>query len=124
MDENKSIDQIEDIKVLEKIPEEKTEEKPVEEIQEEKPVEEIPLIKSGNVDEVQEESSGTYEIVNRHVYAIENGANVDLCDIVADSKTDLPTGTDLIINRIGFGSFGYCITEREFYCLSSGGEWL
>lgn len=124
MDENKSIDQIEDVTELEKIPEEKTEEKPVEEIQEEKPVEEIPLIKSGNVDEVQEESAGTYEIVNRHVYAIENGANVDLCDIVADSKTDLPTGTDLIINRIGFGSFGYCITERKFYCLSSGGEWL
>lgn len=126
MDENKSIDQIEDVTELEKIPEKKTEEKPVEEIQEEKPVEEIPLIKSGDgdSDELQEESTGTYAIVNRHVYDITNGANVDICDIIADSKTDLPTDTDLIINRIGFGSFGYCITEREFYCLSSGGEWL
>lgn len=118
MDENKAIDQIEDVKELE-------------ELQDEKPVEEISVVKSGNGDsdsdsdeEEQPETTGTYAIVNRHVYAIENGANVDLCDIVADSKTDLPTGTDLIINRIGFGSCGYCITEREFYCLSSGGEWL
>lgn len=132
MDENKSIDQIEEVKELEKIQEEKTEEKTVEEIQDEKPVEEIPLIKSGDDEpgdgdsdkQPEEEPTGIYAIVNRHVYAIENGANVDLCDIVADSKDNLPTGEDLIINRIGFGSFGYCITEREFYCLSSGGEWL
>lgn len=135
MDENKSIDQIEDVKELEEI-----QEKEPTELQEEKPVEEISLIKSGDGDEESgdsdeepgdgdeeeqdEESTGTYAIVNRHVYNITDGANVDVCDIIADSKDNLPTGEDLIINRVGFGSFGYCITEREFYCLSSGGEWL
>lgn len=128
MDENKSIDQIEDVKELEEI----QEKEPVEK-QEEKLVEEIPLIKSsddepgdgdGDEEEQDEEPTGTYAIVNRHVYDITNGANVEVCDIIADSKDNLPIGEELIINRVGFGSFGYCITEREFYCLSSGGEWL
>lgn len=64
-----------------------------------------------------------YKIVNRHPYEISAGANVDLCDIVADSASDLPELSECILNRIGFGSFAYCIAEKEFYCLNSGGEW-
>lgn len=64
-----------------------------------------------------------YKIINRHPYEINEGNNVDCCDIVADQLSDLPGAEEQTINKIGFGSFAYCITEKEFYCLNSENEW-
>lgn len=87
-----------------------------------------PGIKSGDNEEEQEEQedtpTGKYAIINRHTYQIANGENIFLCDIVSDSKDDLPDADAIALEKIGFGSFAYCINEREFYVLSSGGEWL
>lgn len=88
-----------------------------------------PGIKSGDNEEEQEEEqeetpTGIYEIINRHTYQIKNGENIFLCDIISDSKDDLPDADAIALEKIGFGSFAYCINEREFYVLNSGGEWL
>lgn len=95
----------------------------------EKELEINPGIKSGDNEEEQEEEqeetpTGKYEIINRHTYQIANGENIFLCDIVSDSKDDLPDADAIVLEKIGFGSFAYCINEREFYVLNSGGEWL
>ena len=109
--------------------EEKEIENPVEKEPEKEP-EINPGIKSGDNDEEEQEEeqddtpTGKYEIINRHTYQIANGENIFLCDIVSDSKDDLPDADAITLEKIGFGSFAYCINEREFYVLNSGGEWL
>lgn len=65
-----------------------------------------------------------WKIINRHTYEIKDNKNIDLCDIISDSLETLPTEQDIIDNNIAFGSFCYVISEKEFYVLNSGGEWL
>lgn len=65
-----------------------------------------------------------WKIINRHTYDIKDNKNIDLCDIISDSLETMPTEQDIIENNIAFGSFCYVISEKEFYVLSSGGEWL
>lgn len=65
-----------------------------------------------------------WKIINRHTYEIKDNKNIDLCDIIADSLETLPTEQDITDNNIAFGSFCYVISEKEFYVLNSGGEWL
>ena len=64
-----------------------------------------------------------YKIINRHVYEIASGENITLCDIVADTSTDLPDADDIVVNKIAFGSFAFSIAEKCFYCLNSSGTW-
>ena len=65
-----------------------------------------------------------WKIINRHTYEIKDNKNIDLCDIISDSLETLPTEQDIIDNNIAFGSFCYVISEKEFYVLNSGGEWI
>lgn len=65
-----------------------------------------------------------WKIINRHTYEIKDNKNIDLCDIISDNLDSLPTEQDIIDNNIAFGSFCYVISEKEFYVLNSGGEWL
>lgn len=65
-----------------------------------------------------------WKIINRHTYEIKDNKNIDLCDIISDSLETLPTEQDIIDNGIAFGSFCYVISEKEFYVLNSGGEWV
>lgn len=65
-----------------------------------------------------------WKIINRHTYEIKDNKNIDLCDIISDSLETLPTEQDIIDNGIAFGSFCYVISEKEFYVLNSGGEWI
>lgn len=64
-----------------------------------------------------------YKIINRHVYDIASGENITLCDIIADSASDLPGADDIAVNKIVFGSFAYVIDEGVFYSLDSSGTW-
>lgn len=64
-----------------------------------------------------------YKIINRHVYEIASGENITLCDIVADTSTDLPDAGDIALYKIAFGSFAYVIDEGVFYSLDSSGTW-
>lgn len=65
-----------------------------------------------------------WKIINRHTYGIKDNKNIDLCDIISDSLETMPTEQDIIDNGIAFGSFCYVISEKEFYVLNSGGEWV
>ena len=65
-----------------------------------------------------------YKIINRHTYEITSGENVTLCDIIADTSSDLPGADDIALYKIAFGSFAYVIDEAKFYCLDSTGAWL
>ena len=64
-----------------------------------------------------------YKIVDRQPYNLSGGKNIDLCDIVSDTVSDLPTGEALSINRIGFGSFAYVVDTGETKVLNSSGVW-
>lgn len=65
-----------------------------------------------------------YKIIDRKTYETDEGHNVDICDIIADTLDDLPSTNDISNDMIGFGSWAYIISDGSHRVLTSGGDWV
>lgn len=65
-----------------------------------------------------------YKIIDRKTYETEEGHNIDVCDIIADTPNDLPSANDISVYNIGMGSWIYIISDGSHRVLNSGGEWV
>lgn len=64
-----------------------------------------------------------YKVIDSRNTDFENGKYNRQCDLMCDSVEDLPSAEECEINNIGFGSVAWCISEKVYKVLNSGGDW-